>query len=204
MIIETLSAFGSICSIYSVFKTKGTIDSNYKKKFAKCIVALDYFKVAHTQSQALRECCLTTRTNGSMNQSSTTASTFSGYFDDLTDHASILDGFNQDFKKDIFDSEEISTDKYNITPFAKELRGVQNSTKQIIKYLDLLQPLIDNCCKWHDGWDIGQYNPGQDVAKLYDIMGKMEQHSRRILMFSNMAILDSITLFKSTVELLEN
>ncbi len=112
-----------------------------------------------------------------------------------------FNGFSGVFQEDIFVPKTITTTEH-MSPFIKEMRGVCNATTQIIKYLDIIQPIVTEYHSWHNTWNIGDYTPKKDIPRFIETSEKLENPSRMVLMSSNMAILDSITLFKSTVGLL--
>lgn len=200
---SVLSVFGDLCSIYSAFKDSKRRDNDYHRKLAKCIVAIDLFKQVHTTSQAVREKCISHKSNG-LHSDQITATYFQNMINEMIEAVIFFKDAKIYFAEDIYTPIKIET-KETIVPFVRELNGITNATNSIIDLLGQVEPAVIEFTKWHLNWRSAKQSIEEDYRKYTYFLNIFENPARMMLMYSNMAIMFSVTLLKlMVVPLLEN
>ena len=198
-IVETVSVFGALCSIYQtvIFIKKRVEESEKKSTIKKAISSINIFKETHNYAQSLREFCRG-YSEEPLDPKNVTKAQFDRKLRRLEGKCEPFTHLIKKFQTDDFKSEQLEVDpKY---PYKNELQYIKQSIINILIYADDIDPKASEVVAWNRKWNKGQYKADSDLTKFKSYLFKFEEPARQIMLAADSAILRSLTIINGTAE----
>ncbi len=196
-LVTSISVFANLISIYEFFKKKGQKHKDTREILLQSIQTLSSYKDTHESSQQLREFCRSCITERIDRTSG--ASSFELKLRELNDRSfKFKKQFPEKFVSKDFDTEKIEIDLAH--PLTESVKKVHESTKLIRTYVDQLSKIAAEIADWNLSWNQNQFLGAKDFDKFEGFIFTAEEPARLTLLFTDVAMSNSITIIATLAD----